>query len=51
MANFKKIILFLVFFLVATGSISYSEIIKKVEVQGNERISPETILIFGDILK
>ena len=28
---------------------SYSEVVDKVDVQGNERISLETIIIFGDI--
>ena len=49
MENFKKIFfVFILFFLVFNNK-SYSEIVKKVEVKGNERISLETIVIFGDI--
>jgi len=39
------VILFSAFFIVN----SYSEVVKKVDVQGNVRISSETIIIFGDI--
>ena len=28
---------------------SYSEVVDKVEIEGNERISLETIIVFGDI--
>ena len=49
MTNFKKIIFFFVFFLLVVSSNSYSEVIKKVEVRGNERISSETVIIFGDV--
>ena len=38
-------ILFSIFFSVN----SYSEIVKTIDVQGNDRISPETIMIFGDV--
>ena len=36
-----------IFFLVTTSS--YSENIKKIEVNGNKRISNETILLFGEV--
>ena len=49
MAFFKKItFLFVLFFLVLTTR-SFSEIVEKVQVKGNERITLETIVIFGDI--
>jgi len=49
MAIFKKIFShFLVFFLFLTVNV-YSEVVKKVEIKGNERISNETIIVFGDI--
>ena len=49
MENFKKIFfVFILLFLVFSVK-SYSEIVTKVEVKGNERISSETIVIFGDI--
>ena len=45
----KKI--FVKFILIFTFSIlnSYAEVVDKIEVDGNERISLETIVIFGDI--
>ena len=43
---------FFVFTLVLIlSSYSHSEVVKKVEVVGNERVSLETIMIFGDIKK
>ena len=49
MAFFKKItFLFVLFFLVLTTR-SFSEVVEKVQVKGNERITLETIVIFGDI--
>tara|TARA_Y100000590_G_scaffold70869_1_gene77656 strand:+ start:11082 stop:13325 length:2244 start_codon:yes stop_codon:yes gene_type:complete len=49
MTNYKKINVFIILlFLVFTPN-SFSEVIKKVEVKGNQRISNETIVIFGDI--
>ena len=49
MSDFRKIfistVLFIIFFIVN----SYSEEVKKVEVNGNDRISVETILVYGDI--
>ena len=49
MPNFKKIFIFAVLFLTFIGGNSYSEVVKKIEIKGNERISSETILIFGDV--
>ena len=47
MVIFKKIVItFIVFFFSFFQANSYSEIIKKVEVKGNERISLETIVDF-----
>tara|TARA_Y100000590_G_scaffold434703_1_gene553310 strand:+ start:7072 stop:9318 length:2247 start_codon:yes stop_codon:yes gene_type:complete len=50
MKNFGKffLILFLPLFI-GFLNVSHAEVVKKVEVNGNERISLETILIFGDI--
>ena len=50
MVDFKKIIALIILFFTFYNVNSYSEIINKVEVQGNNRISPETIMIFGDIV-
>ena len=49
MPDFKKIFIFAVLFLTFIGANSYSEVVKKIEIEGNERISSETILIFGDV--
>ena len=49
MPNFKKIFIFTVLLLTFIGANSYSEVVKKIEIKGNERIPSETILIFGDV--
>ena len=36
-------------FLILTLNFSYSEVVKKIEITGNERISDETIKMFGSI--
>ncbi len=49
MLNFKKIFIFLILFFVFFYNTSNAEVIKKVEIKGNERVSAETIIVFGDI--
>ena len=49
MGKFEKIFLVLVLFFLTFSVKSYSEIVNKIDVKGNERISLETIAIFGDI--
>ncbi len=49
MRDFKKIFFVFILFFLAFNSKSYTEMVKKVEIKGNERISLETIVIFGDI--
>ena len=49
MQSFKKIFGFILFFFVLLNGSSYSEVVKKVEIKGNERISRETIMVFGDV--
>ena len=49
MLTVKKIFISIILFFSLLNSYSYSEVVKKVEVTGNERISLETIKIFGDI--
>ena len=49
MLNFKRLIFFTTLFFYTFISSSYSELVEKVEVKGNERITTETIVIFGDI--
>ena len=45
----SKLFFFLFIFLLTSGITSYAEVLKKVTVTGNERITLETIAIFGDI--
>ncbi len=49
MQKFKKIIFYMALFFTFYCVNSYSEVVNKVEIKGNERISSETIMIFGDI--
>ena len=42
----RKIFVFVILFFTLLCAKSYSEVVNKVEVQGNERISKETIAIF-----
>ena len=50
MFNLKKIFLSTILFLIFSNLNSYAEIVKKVKIEGNERISPDTIMVFGDIM-
>tara|TARA_Y100000310_G_scaffold248106_1_gene253915 strand:+ start:2474 stop:4726 length:2253 start_codon:yes stop_codon:yes gene_type:complete len=50
MENLKKIFIAITLFFIFSSVNSYSEIVNKVEIKGNERISLETIMIFGDII-
>ena len=50
MSKLKKIFFIFVVFFFFHESNSFSEVIKKVEVVGNERISSETVIIYGDIV-
>jgi outer membrane protein insertion porin family len=45
----KKALLQSLFFFIFLITISYAEIVKKVKVVGNARVSSETIVMFGDI--
>lgn len=49
MENLKKIVFVFIIFFLAFSIRSYAEIVNKVEVKGNDRITLETIVIFGDI--
>ncbi|SVD54796.1 uncharacterized protein METZ01_LOCUS407650, partial [marine metagenome] len=48
MENFKKIFFVFILLFLTFNTNSYTEIVNKVEVKGNERITLETIVIFGD---
>ena len=45
----KKIILHSLFFFIFLVCTAYAEIAKELKVVGNVRISPETLVVFGDI--
>ncbi len=49
MSKFKKIFLFFVILFTLFIRNSYSEVVNKIEVSGNDRVSKETIAVFGDI--
>lgn len=49
MSCFKKIFVVLVLYFIFFNVNSYAEIVNKVEVKGNVRISSETIMVFGDV--
>ena len=49
MSIFRKIYIFTILFFITFNTNSFSEVVNKVSVVGNERISAETIMIFGDI--
>ena len=46
MKHFKKIFIFAFIFLFNFNISAYSEVVEKVAVKGNERISLETIIIY-----
>ena len=49
MKRFEKIFIFILLFFVFLSGNSYAEVVQKIEIKGNERISKETIIVFGDI--
>jgi len=49
MLNLKKIFISIILFFIFLSAHSHSEVVKKIEIKGNERISAETITIFGDM--
>jgi len=49
MIKIKKIFLVFALFFIVFGSVSKAEIVKKIDIKGNDRVSSETIVIFGDI--
>jgi len=49
MTRFKKIFSFFLLFFLLVVEKSFAEVVKKVEILGNNRISVETIKVFGDI--
>ena len=49
MAMIRKIFLVFIVYFTFFLTASYSEVVNKVEVKGNVRISQETIMVFGDV--
>ena len=49
MINLKKLFISIILFFIFLSAHSHAEVVKKIEIKGNERISAETIAIFGDI--
>ena len=49
MLNFFMKIFYISFFLILFNLSSYSEIVKKIEVYGNDRVSDDTIKMFSDV--
>ncbi len=49
MSSFKKIFVVIILYFIFFNVNTYSEIVNKVEVKGNVRISLETIMVFGDV--
>ena len=47
---FKNKIIALVLFFLSINLETYAEVVNKIQIKGNERISSETIVIFGDIM-
>ena len=46
----KKIYIFIILFSIFFNGMAFSELVNKVDVQGNDRISKETVMIFGDVV-
>ena len=49
MINLKKLFISIILFFIFLSAHSHAEVVKKIEIKGNERISAETIAIFGDM--
>ena len=50
MSIFKNIFFSIILFTILCSQNAYSEVVNKIQITGNKRISPETIAIFGDVL-
>ena len=42
-----KILFFVLLLIIANTKLVYSEIIKKIDISGNERLAKETIILFS----
>ncbi len=50
MRCFRKIFASILLFLIFFNLNAFAEVVKKIEVTGNDRVSKETIVVFGDII-
>ena len=44
-----KKILFIIFLITSFPQLSFAEVVKRLNIEGNKRISEETIKVYGDI--
>ena len=51
MKQFQLIFFTLLIYLYVLGGKAHAELVEKINVIGNERITSETIIVFGDIKK
>ena len=51
MKNIKTLIIGSLFFLFAINGNAYSEVVNEIKITGNERLSDETVIVYGDIIK
>ena len=49
MSIYKKIFISIILFVTFFNSDSFAEVVNTVDIKGNQRISSETIMIFGDV--
>ncbi len=47
--SINKIYIFLVFYLIILANVSTAEVVKEIKIEGNKRISSETIKMFADV--
>ena len=47
----KKIIIIVAAFILFVTNFAYADLVKDIKISGNDRISDETVILFGDIKK
>ena len=47
----KKIIFIVTSYILLVTNFSYADLVKDIKISGNDRISDETVILFGDIKK
>ena len=46
---FLKIIFFVTLFILSTTKLALSDVVKKIEISGNDRLAKETIILFSEL--